>query len=117
MLEEAVGVIRRLWEGGSQDHQGRYYTIEDATIFDPPDPLPEIVVAGSGPASATGKPRYGQATVCWAEDDVAEKVVCGPDVDRHVELVERPRTGRSRPGRVPDELRPALRQRGVVGAA
>jgi coenzyme F420-dependent glucose-6-phosphate dehydrogenase len=200
MLEEAVGVIRRLWEGGSQDHQGRYYTIEDATIFDLPDPLPEIVVAGSGPAAATlagrvgdgfwgtapkpdalevfeqaggkGKPRYGQATVCWAEDeqqarktameiwpnvgvpgqlsqdlptpkhfeeaaqmvtedDVAEKVVCGPDVDRHVELVERyaaagythvylHQVGPDQDGFFrfwEDELRPALRQRGVVGAA
>lgn len=156
MLEEAVEVIRLLWQGGSQDHYGKHYTLEDATIFDLPDPLPEIVVAGSGPKAASlaarvgdgywgtapdpetlatfdneggrGKPRYGQMTVCWAgdeaqarktalevwpnagvsgqlsqdlptpkhfeeaaamvsEEDVSEKVVCGPDVARHAERV------------------------------
>ena len=158
MLEEAVEVIRLLWRGESTDHYGRHYTVEDATVFDVPDQLPEIVVAGSGSKAAglagrigdgfwgttpsaetletfdaeggTGKPRYGQATLCWAEDeeqarktalqvwpnagvsgqlsqdlptpkhfeeaaemvtadDVAQKVVCGPDVARHVELVRK----------------------------
>ncbi|MGH9178796.1 MAG: TIGR03557 family F420-dependent LLM class oxidoreductase [Acidimicrobiales bacterium] len=200
MLEEAVGVIRQLWEGGSQDHRGRYYTVEDATIFDLPDPLPDIVVAGSGPRSAAlagrvgdgfwgtapkpdaleefeqgggkGKPRYGQATVCWSEDeqqarktareiwpivgvpgqlsqdlptpkhfeeaselvtadDVAEKVVCGPDVNRHIELVEQyalagythvylHQVGPDQDGFFgywEAELRPALQRRGLVAAA
>ena len=158
MLEEAVEVIRLLWQGGSQDHYGKHYTLENATIFDLPDTLPEIVVAGSGPKAASlaarlgdgfwgtapdsetletfeqeggaGKPRYGQVTVCWAEDeeqarktafqiwpnaaitgqlsqdlptpkhfedaaemvseqDVSDKIVCGPDVGRHVELVKK----------------------------
>ncbi|MDP9402748.1 MAG: TIGR03557 family F420-dependent LLM class oxidoreductase [Actinomycetota bacterium] len=156
MLEEAVEVIRTLWKGGSQDHYGRHYTVENATIFDLPEPLPEIVVAAAGTTAAevagragdgvwgtaperqvietfegaggAGKPRYGQVTLCWAEteeearktafqiwpnagitgqlsqdlptpkhfeeaaqmvheEDMAEKVVCGPDVARHVELV------------------------------
>jgi len=36
MLEEAVGVIRALWAGETVDHYGRYYTVENARIFDPP---------------------------------------------------------------------------------
>src|SRR5947207_6943002 len=28
MLEEAVAVIRMLWEGGTQSHHGRHYTVE-----------------------------------------------------------------------------------------
>jgi coenzyme F420-dependent glucose-6-phosphate dehydrogenase len=96
MLEEAVDVIRRLWQGGVQSHHGRYYTVENARVYDLPDPLPEIVVAGTGPKSAEmaarigdgfwstapkkeivdayrakagrGKPIYGQISVCWARD-------------------------------------------------
>src|SRR2546421_209503 len=96
MLEEAVEVIRRLWQGGVQSHHGRYYTVENARVYDLPDPLPEIVVAGTGPKSAEmaarigdgfwstapkkdivdayrakagrGKPIYGQISVSWAKD-------------------------------------------------
>src|SRR5687768_8758051 len=28
MLEEAVAVMRLLWQGGNQSHHGRYYTVE-----------------------------------------------------------------------------------------
>ena len=96
MLEEAVGVIRQLWRGGSQNHHGRHYDVEDATIFSLPDERPGIVVAASGPAAVAvagrvgdglwttspdaelvaafhdgggaGKPVYGQVTLCWAPD-------------------------------------------------
>src|SRR5215212_10360084 len=32
MLEEAVEVIRTLWQGGVQDHRGRHYTVQNARI-------------------------------------------------------------------------------------
>jgi G6PDH family F420-dependent oxidoreductase len=97
MLEEAIEVIRLLWQGGTQSHYGLYYTVENARIYTLPDKLPPIMVAASGPESAelagrigdglistapdkevvqafeqaggTGKPRYGQVTVCWAEEE------------------------------------------------
>ncbi len=97
MLEEAVAVIRLLWQGGSQSHRGRHYTVEHARLYTLPDEPTPIMVAASGPKAAelagrigdgfigtsaqrelletfaaaggTGKPRYGQATVCWAEDE------------------------------------------------
>lgn len=97
MLEEAVQVIRLLWEGGSKNHHGHHYTVEDATIFDLPDQRPAIVVAAAGPRASTlaarigdgiwtvsaepeaietfdaeggaGKPRYAQCVVCWGEDE------------------------------------------------
>lgn len=101
MLEEAVQVIRTLWRGGSQDHAGRHYTVEDATIFDLPEEPTPIVIAGSGPKAAAlagragdglwgtspdpelietfrreggeGKPCYGQVTLCWADDEAAAR--------------------------------------------
>jgi G6PDH family F420-dependent oxidoreductase len=48
MLREAVGVIRLLWQGGSQSHFGPHYTVEQATIFTLPDELPPIIVSGFG---------------------------------------------------------------------
>src|SRR5205823_11434495 len=34
MLEEAVQVIRTLWQGGVQSHRGRHYRVENARIYD-----------------------------------------------------------------------------------
>jgi coenzyme F420-dependent glucose-6-phosphate dehydrogenase len=102
MLEEAVEVIRLLWEGGYQTHRGKHYTVEQAQIYTLPDELPEIAVAAAQPnaaelagrigdalvgvapddevvqnferAGGNGKPRYGHLTVCWAEnEDEAKK--------------------------------------------
>jgi G6PDH family F420-dependent oxidoreductase len=102
MLEEAVGVIRQLWEGKLTSHHGPHYTVENARIYTLPERLPPIHVAGAGQkasalagrigdgfigtspdeealstfeqAGGQGKPRYGQLTVCWASDeDTARK--------------------------------------------
>src|SRR3982750_406510 len=101
MLEEAVEVIRLLWQGGVQSHHGEHYTVENARIYTLPDPPPPIYVAAAGKKAATlagrigdgfigvapesetiekfesiaggGKPKYGQVTVCWAEDEKSAK--------------------------------------------
>jgi coenzyme F420-dependent glucose-6-phosphate dehydrogenase len=97
MLEEAVEVMRLLWQGGEQTHHGTFYTVENARLYTLPDAPPPIFVAAGGEASAElagrigdglistspqeavikkfnaaggkGKPRYGQVTVCWAADE------------------------------------------------
>ena len=158
LLEEAIEVIRLLWQGGYKTHRGKHYRVEKARLYTLPDEPPPIAVAASAPRAAElagrlgdalisvapndtvvesfeqgggeGKPRYGQVTVCWAEteaegkriarewwpnigmagdlsqelalpkqfeeasamvteDDVAEKVPCGPDPERHVELIRK----------------------------
>jgi coenzyme F420-dependent glucose-6-phosphate dehydrogenase len=97
MLEEALEVIRLLWQGGTQTYRGLHYVVENACIYTLPEQLPPILVAASGPraAEAAGrvgdglvttapeaellrrfqagggadKPAYGQLTVCWAADE------------------------------------------------
>jgi coenzyme F420-dependent glucose-6-phosphate dehydrogenase len=99
MLDEAVAVIRQLWQGGMQTHYGDYFVVENAQIFTLPEQLPPIYVAAAGQASAelageigdglistaptkevvesfeksggSGKPKYAQVTVCWAEDEAS----------------------------------------------
>jgi G6PDH family F420-dependent oxidoreductase len=51
-LREALRIIRMLWEGGYQSFEGRYFQLDDARVFDLPDTLPQLVVAGGGPNAA-----------------------------------------------------------------
>jgi coenzyme F420-dependent glucose-6-phosphate dehydrogenase len=103
MLEEAVGMIRLLWEGGYQTHRGKHYTVEQARIYTLPEQPPEICVAAAQPnaaelagrigdgfigvapeadlvdkfeqAGGKGKPRYGHLTACWAtSEDEAKQI-------------------------------------------
>lgn len=96
MLEEAIDLMRTLWAGGDQSYWGHYYTVENARLYTLPDTPPLVMVAAGGPESAetAGQfgdgliattpqpelieqfeagggegPRYGQLTVCWAEDE------------------------------------------------
>ena len=101
MLEEAIEVIRTLWQGGYQTHRGKHYTVEQARIYTLRDKPPEICVAAAQPNAAEqagrvgdgfigvapdgdlverfrqnggdGKPRYGHVTSCWATTEEEAK--------------------------------------------
>ena len=49
MLEEAIEVMRALWQGGQCSTAARHYTVENARIYTLPDPPPPIFVSGFGP--------------------------------------------------------------------
>ena len=95
MLAEAVKILRLLWRGGMNNHEGKYFTLEQAQIFTLPDRPPPIMVAAGASRSAelagtigdgmistspkanlvrkfrasdggAEKPCYGQIKVCWA---------------------------------------------------
>jgi coenzyme F420-dependent glucose-6-phosphate dehydrogenase len=96
-LEEAVRIIRMLWEGGVKSHRGRYFKVENAQVFTLPKEVPPIFIAAGGDKAATvaakiadvvitageeekviktfyaaggkRKPRYSQVTVCWAKSE------------------------------------------------
>jgi G6PDH family F420-dependent oxidoreductase len=59
MLEEAVHVIRLLWEGGVKSHRGRHYRVEHARIYDLPDEPPKIIVSGFGSKAVEVAGRIG----------------------------------------------------------
>ncbi len=96
MLDEAIRLMRQLWEGGTQTFRGRHYTVDHARIYTLPDERIEVAVAAAQPQAAElaatlgdglistapdqkvtsayrdaggDGPRYGQLTVCWAEDE------------------------------------------------
>lgn len=59
MLEEAIEVIRLLWQGGVQEHRGRHYRVEHCRIYDLPDELPKVIVSGFGSRSVELAARVG----------------------------------------------------------
>ncbi len=96
MLEEAVQIIRALWEGGTVTFRGKYFDVESAKVWDLPDPTPAIGIAASGveschlagrnadaliavqphaelgkmfdDAGGSGKPRIGQVPLSYDTD-------------------------------------------------
>ncbi|HSJ34246.1 MAG TPA: TIGR03557 family F420-dependent LLM class oxidoreductase [Acidimicrobiia bacterium] len=73
MLEEAIEVIRRLWDEESVTHRGKHYTVEDARIFDKPATLPPIVVSAFGPEAAALAARIGDGLwTTGTKEDVIE---------------------------------------------
>ncbi|MGW5671878.1 TIGR03557 family F420-dependent LLM class oxidoreductase [Micromonospora sp. NPDC003776] len=95
-LREALEIIRLLWQGGYRSYEGEHLQLEDARVWDLPDPLPVIAVAASGRESATmaaelgtglfatepepsivehyreagGRgPRYAEVPIAWAADE------------------------------------------------
>lgn len=94
MFEEAIELIRELWQGKVTNHWGDYYTVEDARLYTVPEEPPAIMIAAAGPLAAEiagrlgdglintkpdaevvqtfqqaggdNKPRFAQMTVCWA---------------------------------------------------
>jgi alkanesulfonate monooxygenase SsuD/methylene tetrahydromethanopterin reductase-like flavin-dependent oxidoreductase (luciferase family) len=47
-LAEAIELIRLMWGGGPVNHRGAYYATADARCEPPPDPVPPVMVGGSG---------------------------------------------------------------------
>src|SRR3954454_8124318 len=69
MLEEAVEVIRLLWQGGEQTHRGRHYTVDPTQIYHLPDEPPPIYVAAAQPLAAEVAGRIGDGLIGVAPDE------------------------------------------------
>jgi G6PDH family F420-dependent oxidoreductase len=69
LLEEAVEVIRLLWQGGEQTHRGRHYTVDHARIFDLPEDPIEIYVAAAQPHAAELAGRIGDGLISTSPDE------------------------------------------------
>ena len=63
-LREAVGLIRKLWSEDRVTAKGEYYATEAATIYDRPDPMPPIYIAGAGPMIAKYAGRVADGFIC-----------------------------------------------------
>jgi TAT-translocated FGD2 family F420-dependent dehydrogenase len=66
-LEEAVSIIRQLWSGTMVNHQGQYYQVNNAKLYDvPPMPIP-IYIAAGGEKSMEMAGRIGDGLITDSE--------------------------------------------------
>jgi G6PDH family F420-dependent oxidoreductase len=68
MLEEAVDLIRRLWEGEFVTAQGRHYRLDNARIYTLPDEPPPIFISGFGPKATDLAARIGDGYISTTPD-------------------------------------------------
>src|SRR3954467_12753609 len=68
MLEEAVEIMRTLWQGGQHSHRGRHYTVENARVYDLPETPVPILVSGFGPKAIRLAARIGDGFVTMSPD-------------------------------------------------
>lgn len=68
MLEEAVAVMRALWEGDVVTHAGRHYTVENARIYTEPAGDIPIFVSAFGEEAADLAARIGHGLITTAPD-------------------------------------------------
>ncbi|MFD7662009.1 LLM class F420-dependent oxidoreductase [Streptomyces sp. NPDC059788] len=121
MLEEAVQVMRQLFEGGEVSHHGKHYTVENARLYTvPAEPVP-IDVSAFGPSATELAARVGDGFVTMTPDaDAVErfrrggggnkpvqggvKVCWGPDRDEAVRTAHRLWANEQLPGELPQIL-------------
>jgi G6PDH family F420-dependent oxidoreductase len=105
MLEEAVEVMRLLWQGGVQSHRGRHYRVSHARVYDLPDEPPKVLVSGFGPSATKLAARIGDGYATTSPDEeliglyrseggkgpvhAGAKVCFGPDEQEAVRTVHR----------------------------
>jgi coenzyme F420-dependent glucose-6-phosphate dehydrogenase len=78
MLEEAVELMRCLWDGGLQTFRGDHYVVEQARLYTLPEQPIEVAVAASAPQAAKLAGRIGDALVSTAPDpEVVESYRAG----------------------------------------
>jgi coenzyme F420-dependent glucose-6-phosphate dehydrogenase len=70
-LEEAVGLMRELWDGERVSHEGAYYRTLRATVYDKPETRVPVYVAASGPKAAALAGRIGDGFICTSGKDPA----------------------------------------------
>jgi G6PDH family F420-dependent oxidoreductase len=105
MLEEAIEVMRLLWQGGVQSHRGRHYRVSHARVYDLPDDPPPVLVSGFGPNATKLAARVGDGYCTTSPDEeliglyrseggkgpvlAGSKVCFGPDEHEAVRTVHR----------------------------
>jgi G6PDH family F420-dependent oxidoreductase len=68
MLEEAVDLMRTLWEGGVVTRRGRHYQVDRARLYTLPDEPPPVLVSAFGPKAAEVAARIGDGFVSTSPD-------------------------------------------------
>ena len=64
---EFLHIVKSVWRQDSVDFEGKYYTVADARVSEPPDPLPQIYFGGSSAAALPIAAEYVDVYLTWGE--------------------------------------------------
>jgi len=68
MLEEAIDVLRKLFEGGFADHRGTHYHVENARLYTLPSTPPPIYMSAFGPKAVQLAARVADGLISTMPD-------------------------------------------------
>ncbi len=64
---EFLEIVNRIWREESVDFSGAHYTVTDARVSEPPNPLPQIYFGGSSPAALPIAAEHVDVYLTWGE--------------------------------------------------
>jgi alkanesulfonate monooxygenase len=64
---EFLQIVTSVWTQDSVDFTGKYYTVADARVSAPPDPLPQIYFGGSSAAALPIAAEFADVYLTWGE--------------------------------------------------
>jgi alkanesulfonate monooxygenase len=68
---EFLHLIKAVWAGETVTYAGKHYQIENASLSQIPDPLPEVYFGGSSPAALDVAAQYADVYLTWGEPPAA----------------------------------------------
>ncbi|OBJ38654.1 alkanesulfonate monooxygenase [Mycolicibacterium mucogenicum] len=68
---EFLEIVRDIWRGGPVDYRGRHYSVTDARVSEPPNPLPQLYFGGSSPAALPIAAEHVDVYLTWGEPPAA----------------------------------------------
>jgi len=68
---EFLQIVRDIWKGNAVDFSGKHYTVTDARVSEPPNPLPELYFGGSSPAALPIAADHVDVYLTWGEPPAA----------------------------------------------
>ncbi|MFN8225301.1 MAG: LLM class flavin-dependent oxidoreductase [Mycobacterium sp.] len=73
---EFLEIVNRVWREESVDFSGAHYTVKDARVSEPPNPLPQIYFGGSSAAALPIAAEHVDVYLTWGEPpaDAAAKI-------------------------------------------
>ena len=74
-MDEALGLIRRLWDGEQVDHQGEWFSTKSAVLHTLPERHPPIYISAFGPKAAAVAGKHGDGLWTLADPEMAPKMI------------------------------------------
>ncbi|MBO0843195.1 MAG: LLM class flavin-dependent oxidoreductase [Nocardioides sp.] len=68
---EFLDLVKQLWSGETVTYESTHYRLENATLSQIPDPLPEVYFGGSSPKALEVAAKYVDVYLTWGEPPAA----------------------------------------------